>query len=231
MSITFQTSRSHHRSPAVWYVSDGARVVGPVATELLLRGIAHRRIPSDCMVRQESWSSWRGLHQIREVARLGRTPLWAPVLQIEADPQADAESKRLADIVAQSPDLGEALLYALHAAVKATGQPRLGLVTSAAHGEGLEKSLGQLLRLEDPALLLARSGQPAFGPPGAGPLERSIASRLAVDTSGPGGIAMVPILQDGSLLAMIELGRPDHLFRRGDCGALEEVARWVMRRG
>ena len=52
--------------------------------------------------------------------------------------------------------------------------------------------------------------------------------RYTVDTRGPGGVAMVPILQEGSLLGMIELGRLDHPFRNGDHGALEEVARWVM---
>jgi hypothetical protein len=235
MEIQFSTKAS----PAIWYVSNGHNVVGPVATELLLRGVAHRRIPNDCMVRQESWSFWRGLHEIREISRLTRAPLWAPVLQIEADPRADAEKARLSELVARSQDLGESLLYALHAAVKLTGagsglahrmrQPMIGLVTSAALGPDLGESLGELLRPGDPALLLAREGKSLFGAPGGGLAERATASRLGVEAEG-GGVAMVPILQGSELIGMIELGRLDHRFRGDDLGAAEEVARWVMRR-
>jgi hypothetical protein len=238
MNTTIETDLSG-KQPATWYVSNGYRVVGPVDTELLLRGVAHRKIPNDCMVRQESWNFWRGLHQIREVSRLARAPLWAPVLQIDADPRADEERAKLSHLVARSPDLGESLLYALHAVVKLTGatgglvhrmrQPMLGPVTSAAFGPGLDESLGELLRHGDPALALAREGNPVFGSPSAGAAERATATRLGLDVAGQGGVAMMPIRQGGALLAMIELARTDHPFRADDLGAMELVASWVMR--
>ena len=45
---------------SLWYVTNGESVVGPVDTELLLRGITSSRIPNDCMVIQESWGSCIG---------------------------------------------------------------------------------------------------------------------------------------------------------------------------
>src|SRR6185436_11099955 len=61
-----------------WYVSNGETVVGPVETELLVRGITTARIPTDCMVIQESSASWRTLSQIRELSGLARSFSWAP---------------------------------------------------------------------------------------------------------------------------------------------------------
>src|SRR5260370_724918 len=61
----------------VWYVTNGAVVVGPVGTDLLLRGITSSRIPNDCMVAQRNWGAWRPIAQIRDVARIVRTVSWA----------------------------------------------------------------------------------------------------------------------------------------------------------
>ena len=63
-------------APARWYVTNGDTVVGPVGTDLLLRGITSARIPDDCMVMQESWSEWRNLVEIRELSAIGPVPTW-----------------------------------------------------------------------------------------------------------------------------------------------------------
>src|SRR5690349_12176781 len=58
--------------PPLWFVSNGETTVGPVSTNLLLRGIAADRVPNDCMVRERSWRDWRALDSVREVAALRR---------------------------------------------------------------------------------------------------------------------------------------------------------------
>jgi hypothetical protein len=49
-----------------WYVTDGVMSVGPVALELLGRGIEAGKVPSDGFVRHESWSRWRRMSDLGE---------------------------------------------------------------------------------------------------------------------------------------------------------------------
>jgi hypothetical protein len=224
------------RSPttaSLWYVTNGDTVVGPVDTDLLLRGITHARIPTDCMVRQESWSSWRGLHQIREASRVGRVP---------SSSQGGSETgptQVTEDLVRKARDAGEALLFAMHAAVTATRataglvhrmrEPFVGLVTSSAQGTGADVELGQVIPRRDLALALAKNGRPLMGLPNQNGAARAIARRF----SGCGelkGVAMVPIFDGGVLLAMLELARADHPFRAGDHEVLLRIAQMVCLR-
>src|SRR5262249_36759495 len=118
---------------SLWYVTNGAAVVGPVNTDLLLRGITSRRIPNDCMVIQESWGACRATDQTREPGRITRPFSWA----VEDGLGAGISE----EMVARAGDAGEALLFAMHAAVKATRvtaglvhrvrEPFVGLVTSS----------------------------------------------------------------------------------------------------
>src|SRR5881394_1553185 len=55
-----------------WLVTNGDTTVGPVHTELLLRGYMGGRIPLHCQVREVSWRAWRPLEQIREIGNLNR---------------------------------------------------------------------------------------------------------------------------------------------------------------
>src|SRR5688572_2486903 len=55
-----------------WYVTNGQAVVGPVNTNLLLRGIAQGRVERECYVAQHSWSNWREQKYIREIRSLRR---------------------------------------------------------------------------------------------------------------------------------------------------------------
>src|SRR3954469_23844628 len=89
-----------------WLVCNGGVTVGPVRTDLLLRGVIHGRVPSSAWVRQTGWQNWRELGRIREVSALSR------VLERRMDEPA-SESSSLqdgAETVAQATDVGEALL-------------------------------------------------------------------------------------------------------------------------
>jgi hypothetical protein len=214
-------SRSTPRPDDAWYVTNGHQVVGPVGTDLLLRGVLARRVTDDCMVKQPAWTSWRGLRQIREIARLERPAEW--------DREAAAVPRAARELLRSPADLGEGLLVALEVAASATGaevglahrRRALWFVTSVARGSAVLGELGQVVRSCDPALEAARAGYVVGGAPGGGAAERAIACRLGVESGG--GVLMAPFLQGGRLLAVIELGRCDHAFRREDSEKLEDL--------
>ena len=218
-------------SADAWYVTDGCGVVGPVDTDLLLRGIASSRIPQSCLVKQASWTSWRHLHEIREASRgwLARAPMWATGRL--------GKSEVPEDFVSRARNAGEALLFAMHAAVEATRataglvhrqrEPFVGLVTSCAHGPGVYEQLGQVVPRFDPALAAARMGRGVLGRPAGGERQRCIARRFEACGTDLAGVAMVPVFDGPRLLAMIELVRADHPFRREDRGILQRIARVV----
>lgn len=47
-----------------WYVTDGTRAVGPVAFDLLARGIESGRVPIESYVRHEGWRVWKPLADV-----------------------------------------------------------------------------------------------------------------------------------------------------------------------
>jgi hypothetical protein len=214
-----------------WLVSNGKVTVGPVATDLLLRGVMHGRVPSTSWVRQTGWQSWREVGKIREVSALRR------MLERTLD-ERGSERTSLAEGVAAlalASDIGEAWLIALHAAARATSatvglahrlrEPLL-LPTTSCLFEGSSELLGQVLPWFDPAFALARTGGFALGRADAGAVERALSDRL-----GRGqrllGVAMLPITIAGELCGMLELGRADHPFRDSDAAELADFARHV----
>jgi hypothetical protein len=185
------------------------------------------------VVAQESWSSWRSIEEIREVSLLERTFTWAggPADICPGLPQ---------DAVRRAHEAGEALLLAMHAATIATRAtfglvhriraPFVGLVTSAARGTNRHLQLGEVLPHLDPALELARAGQPlmrAIDAETRSPAEDAVVRRFAASGADLRGIAMVPIFDQQTLLAMIELARTDHPFRDGDAAVLASIAALV----
>jgi hypothetical protein len=214
-------------SPPQWLVTNGDITVGPVRTELLLRGVMYGRVPSDSMVREVGWPSWRQVGQIREVCALKR------VLDRTLDEPRKVEGLREgSQAVAEASDVGEALLLALHAAADATSatvglahrvRAPLFLPTTSCVFERSPDVLGEVLPWFDPAFALARSGGLLLGPANAGAVERAISARL-----GGGaplrGVAMLPISVAGTLCAMLELGRSDHPFRLSDAAELSDFA-------
>jgi len=218
-------------SQGPWYVTDGRGVVGPVDTDLLLRGIATSRIPHSCLVTQPSWGSWRHLHEIREASQGWIEP--PPAWKVDHLGRSDVPE----DLVRKARDAGEALLLAMHAAVTATRataalvhrqrEPFVGLVTSCAHGRAMEEQLGQVVPRFDPVLGTARMGRGVLGRPQGGELQRCIARRFEGCSRELQGVAMVPVFDGARLLAMIEVVRADHAFRREDRGILQRIAEVV----
>jgi hypothetical protein len=214
-------------NPPQWLVTNGNVTVGPVRTELLLRGVMHGRVPSDSMVREVCWQNWRQIGQIREVCALKR------VLERTACEPSKLESFREGiQAVGEAKDVGEALLLALHAAAQATSatiglahrvrEPLL-LPTTSCVFESSTEALGEVLPWFDPAFALARTGGLVLGPANAGPVERAISARLSYGAPLC-GVAMLPISVAGELCAMLELGRSDHPFRMSDAAELGDFA-------
>jgi len=224
-----------------WLVCNGGVTVGPVGTDLLLRGVIHGRVPSSAWVRQTGWENWRELGRIREVSALSR------VLARSVD-DLTAEASTLldgADAVTRATDIGEALLIALHTAAQATSatvglahrvrEPLL-LPTTSCLFDAPSERLGEVLPWFDPAFTLARSGRGRLmsGPGERGGVQQAVAARLS-----PGaplaGVAVLPIMVNGQLRAMLELGRSDHPFRTSDSVELadfmEQVAVVLARLG
>lgn len=213
-----------------WLVSNGSVTVGPVGTDLLLRGVMHGRVPTSSWVRQTGWQNWREVGKIREVAALRR------VLERRFDEPAREPStlREGAEALMHASDAGEALLIALHAAAHATSatvglahrvrQPLL-LPTTTCMFEAPSECLGQVLPWFDPSFALARSGRGRLmlGSGSAGSVEAALCARLSPDAPLQ-GVALLPILVDGDLHALLELGRSDHPFRESDARELLEFA-------
>lgn len=224
---TLTASRKH--PPPLWFVTNGDHTVGPVRTDLLLRGVAFGRIPDDCLVRELRWKSWRRLEQIREVRALWKE-------QLDGNDQAVAAARRTevdaGAWLAPAGDASEVLLFTLHAAATLTGaaagvchRARGGgrAVASYAHGAAGHALLGKRLSDRDPSIALAHAGHGTIGEPDAGPVELAIFDRLGAGALS--GVAMFPVRFGSELLAVVELGRSDHPFRERDAAVLEELSR------
>ncbi len=210
---------------ALWVVSNGEVTIGPVRTELLLRGIRHGRVPADCQVRAAGSDEWRPLEALREVAAL------------HGQAGSVGDFQRAAAEIAGARDEREVLLLLLHGAAAATRatrglihrqRPPVRLPVTSYCTSGLEESLGTVISYQDPAYTLALNGQPLLGAPSDGLCERIVAERLGDE--GMAGVAMVPISHGTELAAMLELGRDDRGFRLGDADALCRLATLAVAR-
>ena len=212
-----------------WLVTNGDTTVGPVHTELLLRGYMGGRIPLHCHVREVSWGSWRPLERIREIGNLKRRLA------------RDTAPLSLRDALSHLPvtqDAGELLTSALGLAalvldanaglVHRYRSPVATPVTSAVFGVPVER-LGEVLASSDPSYLLALRGRSLCGNPRHGLVERLVAERLQHDAA-LSSVAMAPVIAGGRLLAFIELGRTGHVFRADDGDDLSEFAAHVAGR-
>jgi GAF domain-containing protein len=212
-----------------WLLTNGDKTVGPVHTELLLRGYMGGRIPEHCHVREVSWGAWRPLDHIREIGSLKRR------LAREGAPQGLREASRCLPVTR---DVGELLSLALQLAALAL-DANAGLihryrsplslpVTSSVFGVPAER-LGEVLAATDPSYLLALRGKGLCGSPRYGVTERLVAERLQHDAP-LASVAMTPIIASGKLVAMLELGRTGHVFRVDDADDLAEFAAELARR-
>lgn len=208
-----------------WLVSNGAKVVGPVSTDLLLRGLECGKVPHDCLIRDKEWSEWREAHQIREVRSWSRTQLG----EEEGDPEELADT-----CLSLAHDVEEVVAFSLDAAMAALGahtglahrvrEPLWLPVTSCVQGMDPEGILGQVVWHYDPAYATARQGRIVLEPLTASSASRAIGARLWHPNSQPVGVAMFPVLAQEGVVAMIELGRNDHPFRGSDAKTLTRIA-------
>lgn len=67
-----------------WYVTNGVVAVGPVAFDLLTRGVAHGRIPAGSFIRHDSWKMWRPLDDIGKLTSLDRARMVSRFAEISA---------------------------------------------------------------------------------------------------------------------------------------------------
>ncbi len=203
-----------------WLVTDGQRVVGPVPTDLVLRGLLHRRVPSDALVKQPAWREWRRLREVREFSPVSSDHLAIEVLDEAGD---FGESCHLALISAMS------RTRASTGVVYRNAEPHIGMMATAEKGLSPDLVLGLVLPPRDPVVRHATMGGVIVGSPRAGTLHRLMADRIGgADTLR--GVMMLPVRWDGLLVAMLELGRYDHEFRAVDLGAADELARGVAAR-
>jgi hypothetical protein len=101
------------------------------------------------------------------------------------------------------------------------------LITRSILGPMSKDRLGYPLPESDLILRKARAGHPVVGPP-YGPTEDALAMRFANSEGGAGAVAMIPIFAGGALMAMLELSRPGHAFRRSDLRAAERVVQRAL---
>jgi len=143
-------------------------------------------------------------------------------------------------VLENATDDDQAMLLSLSTAVAAAGahigflhlvRPDLGAtVCTFANGPDSEVLLGERLAPNDAALLAAQAGHTVMGEPRLGEAGRYIAGRMARCLPGPRGVAMVPVMADGHMRAMIEVGRASRPFRASEIARVEEVAETLSRR-
>jgi hypothetical protein len=217
--------------PPLWFVTNGEHTVGPVRTDLLLRGVAFGRIPEDCLVRELRWTSWRKLEEIREIRTLWIAQALGTPEPVEMARRPTIDASRW---VEPAGDRSEVLLLSLSAAVSLTGATA-GICYRERNGKpvvsytrGADALLGAPISYRDPAVALAHAGHGTIGEPDAGPVEGAIFDRLGIAAFG--GVAMVPLRHRGSLVAVLELGRADHPFRQRDADVLDALSRAAIAR-
>lgn len=228
MPLLSDLSSDASQSPR-WLVTNGDTTVGPVHTELLLRGYLGGRIPLHCQVREVRWGSWRPLLGIREIGSMQRR------LDREGTPLSLRDAVQL---LPSTRDVGELLTAGLQLAALAL-DANAGLVhryrsplslpvASAVFGVPAER-LGEVLPATDPSYALALRGKGLCGSPQHGLAERLLAERLQHDAP-LSSVVMTPVIAAGRLVALLELGRTQHTFRVDDAGDLAEFAAQLARR-
>ncbi len=217
-----------------WYVTNGKAVVGPVDTNLLLRGIVHGRVDRECHVAQYSWSNWREQNRIREIRSLRRwqftqklKPEVEPIKQAMRGPRFDddalEDSKRGDELLSRALKMAVQCTKASVGVVHQPKPPHIGLVTSWVHGPGMGLNLGEVVPWHDDARVVASGDHAILGQPDRDEWARASARRLSnAVNQRVSGVALVSV-NFGSARGLIELGRYDHGFRNSDLEVLEDL--------
>jgi len=216
------------KPPPLWFVSNGAKTVGPVTTTLLVES-ARRGLSRQFYVRDYRMPRWRTLAELREVRavdesafeRKKRIEGMAGLLSCEA-------------LLRLSDGTDETLRLALRVLKERLGadvgfvhrfeRGRYTPVTRHALGGDTETRIGCPILPTDVLAHVARRGRLAIGDVHTHHAFRIAASRLGGRAGEVVSVAMLPLTTRAGVVAMIELGRMDHSFRTGDARALRAVA-------
>jgi len=176
--------------------------------------------------------------EVRATDPTSRPPPPLAAYRTHADSQPPLSSVRPASVdpvavLGSAGDLEDALLLCLSTAVAAANadvgllhceRRELGVVvTTYAHGATTEALLGSRLPHDDPSVAAARAGCTVLGEPHLGEVGRYIAGRLSSCLGIVHGVAMVPVVVFGELVAMLELGRTQTPFRAREISRVEDV--------
>jgi len=136
-------------------------------------------------------------------------------------------------VLSAARDLEDALLLTLSTAIAAAkadagvmhrDRPELGAVVATySHGPNTETLLGSRLPDDDPSLMAAQLGRTVLGEPLLGDAGRYIAGRFAPCLGTPRGVAMVPVIVAGTLVAIVEVARAQTPFRAREIARIEDV--------
>lgn len=231
------------RPPPLWYVTNGDVTVGPVTTNLLVRGVLHERIPDDCMVRERAWSSFRELDRIREVAALKAALARNEAIEIERskwqEPKPRPAHPELASFLEEMDDREAMFDRLLAESMKAAGAlvgavhrrmpPYTGFVTTSVAGPGMKNRADRAFAADEPTFLYAGEGRALCEATGSSRSSELVSERLG-DLPACAGVVLLPIHCAGRLYATLELGRPDHPFRHADFKKVVELASLVVDR-
>jgi hypothetical protein len=215
--------------PPLWFVTNGERTVGPVFTGLLIRGVEQGQVPEYCRVSADQ-ARWRKLDSVREIAARKRPPAAGAAEAAEAFRELEQPPERTRD---EEELCHQVTRHAMLIAGAESGMCHLrsrddrSLSTRAVLGPMPTARLNETLPEGDLLVRCARLGRPVMGPP-YGRVEDALALRFAESAGGVGGAAMLPIFVGSSLVAMLELSRPGHAFRRADLQRAERIAQRAL---
>ena len=218
------------QAPPLWYVTNGDLTVGPVVTDLLMRGVESGRVPDYCQVRAFR-GTWRELTKVREIAAMNSG--------VGMQPPSEEELSNWTRPLERVKDERELCHLVTWLSLAATGAESAmlhfrdkysqSLVTRSIQGATHNDRLGYALSQYDLVLSAAKRGRPVVGTP-EGLTEEALALRFVESTEAIGAVAMIPIFVGETLTAMLELARPGHLFRRGDLRRAELIAQRALHR-
>jgi len=232
-----------------WYVSDGATAVGPVALDLIARGIEEGKVPLESYVRHEAWRVWRPVWEVAEVQLPAAPDSAAPTPPYDHRPTiADGdmctddvtlpgrpllpEEIAPADALEGAADMSDALHLLLNAAVLHLYADAALLhmvndqyaVVHYAHGPFSRSMIGMETSLtDDPTMAVARMGNVIVAEPSPGPAGRALVERLLQVGVLCDAATMHPILVGGRLVAVLEIGRKGAQLRASELVILEKL--------
>lgn len=225
-----------------WFVTNGKKTVGPVATNLLLRAVAGEHVDPRVMAWREPWAEWRTLESTREVQALRKTQSmlgkgWVPPKYWEPEAATPLTRPLVARWMEDAGDEQEllsmtmqALALEMRASVGMLHRPdgALGaLTTRSLFGNRQIDQLGDVVRPNDPAMRVARMGVAVLGDPSESRAGIASVTRLGESCEG---VALAPIYKGAKLAAVVELGKDGVPFRESDRALIKSYTRLCSER-